>query len=51
MAANKLTREEALRRWKLATTTKKEMVEKMRQVLYDDHKSRTGKEPGRFNVL
>lgn len=51
MSANKLTREEALRRWKLAKATKKTMVEKMRQALYDDYKNRTGKEPTRFNVL
>ena len=45
---NKLTREEALRRWKSAKATKKSMVDKM---LYEDYKLRTGEEPVRFNVL
>lgn len=51
MSTKKLTREEAVRRWNLAKATKKMMVEKMRQTLYDDYKSRTGEEPVRFNVL
>ena len=45
---NKLTREEALRRWKSAKATKKAMVDKMR---YEDYKLRTGEEPVNFNVL
>lgn len=38
---NKLTREEALRRWKSAKTTKKAMVDKMQKMLYEDYKLRT----------
>lgn len=48
---NKLTREEALRRWKSAKATKKAMVAKMQKMLYEDYKLRTGEEPVRFNVL
>ena len=48
---NKLTREEALRRWKSAKATKKAMVDKMQKMLYEDYKLRTGEEPVRFNVL
>ena len=33
---NKLTREEALRRWKSAKATKKAMVDKMKKMLYED---------------
>ena len=33
---NKLTREEALRRWKSAKVTKKAMVDKMQKMLYED---------------
>lgn len=45
---NKLTREEALRRWKSAKATKKAMVEKM---LYEDYKLRTDEEPVNFKVV
>ena len=48
---NKLTREEALRRWKSDKATKKAMVDKMQKMLYEDYKLRTGEEPVRFNVL
>ena len=48
---NKLTREEALRRWKSAKATKIAMVDKMQKMLYEDYKLRTGEEPVRFNVL
>lgn len=51
MSTRKLTREEALRRWSLAKATKRAMVEKMRKVMYDEYKARTGEEPNRFNVL
>ena len=51
MPNNKLTREEAMRRWNSAKASKKAMVEKMRRVLYEDYKQRTGEEPARFNVL
>lgn len=47
----RITREEALRRWNSAKTQKKAMVEKMRKMLYEDYKSRTGEEPLTFNVL
>ena len=43
---NKLTREEALRRWKSAKATKIAMVDKMQKMLYEDYKLRTGEEPG-----
>lgn len=46
-----ITREEALRRWTSAKEQKREMVEKMRKVLYEDCKARTGEEPLTFNVL
>ena len=48
---NKLTREEALRRWKSAKVTKEAMVDKMQKMLYEDYILRTGEEPARFNVL
>ena len=48
---NKLTREEALRRWKSSKATKKAMGDKMQKMLYEDYKLRTGEEPVRFNVL
>ncbi len=48
---NKLTRKEALRRWKSAKVTKKAMVDKMQKMLCEDYKLRTGEEPVRFNVL
>ena len=51
MATAKLTREEALRRWKSAKATKRAMVEKMQRALYADYKERTGEEPLQFNVL
>lgn len=47
----KITREEALRRWSSAKAQKKELVEKMRKMLYEDYKARTGEEPLTFNVL
>ena len=33
---NKLTRKEALRRWKSAKVTKKAMVDKMQKMLYEN---------------
>ena len=48
---NKLTREEALRRWKSAKATKKAMVDMMQKLLYEDYILSTGEEPVRFNVL
>ncbi len=48
---DKITREEALRRWKSAKKQKKDMVEKMRKMLYEEYKARTGEEPVSFNVL
>ena len=48
---DKITREEALRRWNSAKAQKKEMVEKMRKALYEDYKARTGEEPLTFNIL
>lgn len=47
----KITKAEALRRWNSAKEQKKAMVEKMREMLYDDYKTQTGEEPVRFNVL
>lgn len=47
----KITREEALKRWESAKIQKKAMVEKMRKALYEDYKARAGEEPLTFNVL
>lgn len=47
----KITREEAIRRWKAAKATKKAMIEKMQKMLYEDYKARTGEEPVKFNIL
>ena len=47
----KITREEALRRWSSAKAQNKELVEKMRKMLYEDYKARTVEEPLTFNVL
>lgn len=48
---NKLTREEALRRWQSAKATKKAMVDKMQKMLYEDYKLRTDEEPVNFKVV
>ena len=40
-----ITREESLRRWDSAKAQKREMVEKMRKVLYEGYKARTEEEP------
>ena len=47
----KITKAEALRRWNSAKEQKKAMVEKMRKMLYEDYKARTGEYPITFNVL
>ena len=47
----KITKAEALRRSNSAKEQKKAMVEKMRKMLYEDYKTRTGEEPITFNVL
>ena len=47
----KITKAEALRRWNSANEQNKAMVEKMRKMLYEDYKTRTGEEPITFNVL
>ena len=47
----KITRAEAIKRWESAKAQKKVMVEKMRKILYEDYKARTGEEPLTFNVL
>ena len=47
----KITREEAIRRWKAAKATKKARIEKMQKMLYEDYKARTGEEPVKFNIL
>lgn len=47
----KITKSEALRRWNSAKEQKKAMVEKMRKMLYEDYKARTGEDPITFNVL
>lgn len=46
-----ITREEALRRWKTSKEIKRNMVERMKDMLYEDFKARTGEEPTVFNVL
>ena len=47
----KITKAEALRGWNSAKEQKKAMVEKMRKMLYEDYKARTGEDPITFNVL
>ena len=47
----KITKAEALRRRNSAKEQKKAMVEKMRKMLYEDYKARTGEDPITFNVL
>ena len=47
----KITKAEALRRWNSAKEQKKAMVEKMRKMLYEDYKARSGEDPITFNVL
>lgn len=47
----KITKAEALRRWNSAKEQKKAMIEKMRKMLYEDYKARTGEDPITFNVL
>lgn len=51
MESTKLTREEVLKRWNTSKEAKKRMVAKMKEILYEDYKTHTGKEPQRFNVL
>lgn len=46
-----MTREEVLKRWADAKTTKRLMVEKMKKTLYEDYKLRIGEEPSQFNIL
>jgi len=48
---DKITREEALKRWESAKKQKKNMVERMREMLYEEYKARTGEEPVSFNML
>ena len=48
---DKITREEALKRWESAKKQKKNRVERMRKMLYEEYKARTGEEPVSFNVL
>ena len=36
---------------KITKAQKKAMVEKMRKMLYEDYKARTGEDPITFNVL
>ena len=51
MGDNKMTREEIVKRWSTAKETKRLMVEKMKNLLYEDYKLRIGEEPLKFNVL
>lgn len=51
MNSNKITREEAIKRWTSSKATKRMMVEKMKNMLYEDYKLRMGEEPLKFNVL
>ena len=48
---DKITREEALKRWESAKKQKKNMVERMREMLYEEYKARIREEPVSFNVL
>lgn len=45
MGKEKLTREEALRRWEAAKATKRRMMEKLEKLARDSYKNRTGEEP------
>lgn len=45
METKKLTREEALRRWKASIETKRKMVEKLERLVRESCVERTGKEP------
>ena len=51
MDDNKMTREEVLKRWSAAKETKRLMVERMKDMLYEDYKLRKGEEPFKFNIL
>lgn len=44
-AENKITREEAIRRWKASKETKRKMAERLEQLVRDSYFKRTGKEP------
>ena len=46
-----MTREDVLKRWAASKATKQQMVEKMKEMLYEDYKLHMGKEPMKFNVL
>lgn len=45
METKKMTREEALRRWKASIETKRKMVEKLERLVRKSCVERTGKEP------
>ena len=51
MSEIKVTKEQIFQRWASSKATKRNMVEKMRRMLYEDYKSRMGEEPLKFNVL
>ena len=50
MDKTKLTREEALRRWKTSKETKRKMVEKLENLVRNSCLERTGKEPNGVEV-
>ena len=50
MDKTKLTREEALRRWKASKETKRKMVEKLENLVRNSCLERTGKEPNGVEV-
>lgn len=45
-----ITREEALRRWNAAKENRRKIIERMKVMLYEEIKVRTGKEITDFNV-
>ena len=51
MSDSKITREEVLKRWATSKAKKRMMVERMKEMLYEDYKLRVGEEPLKFNVL
>ena len=50
MDKTKLTREEALRRWKASKETKRKIVEKLENLVRNSCLERTGKEPNGVEV-
>lgn len=50
MAATKITREEAILRWKASRETKRKMVERLERLVRNSCLERTGKEPAGVEI-